>query len=332
MRRARKATAVLALAATAVLVVTGCSSTGGKKAQDKADQVSSGKADTPRMKIALITHAVPGDTFWDIVRKGAQAAAAKDNVQLVYASDPNAGNQATLVTNAINQHVDGIAVTLAKPDAMKSAVQSAETAKIPVVGVNDGIDYWQKMGLLEYFGSDESLAGKAFGERLNQVGAKHAICVNQEQGNVALETRCAALTKAFHGKTDILYVNSANMSAVQSTMTAKLQQDPSIDYIATLGAPEALTAIQAVQNAHSHAKIATFDTNTQLVGAIKSGQVQWAVDQQPYLQGYEAIDALWLYKTNGDTIGGGNPVLTGPAFVDKSNVDAIEQYAKRGTR
>ena len=326
MKRIRRAPALLTLAVSVVLAVAGCSSTGGANAQNNAT------ANTTHYTFALITHAVPGDTFWDLVRKGAEAAAAKDNVTLKYSSDPNAGNQATLVQNAVDSKVDGIAVTLAKPDPMRGAVTAAENAHIPVVGLNDGIDYWKQMGLLEYYGSDESVAGTAFGQRLNQVGAKHALCVIQEQGNVALETRCAALKKAFTGTTDILYVNSQDMTAVQSTMTAKLQQDPTIDYVVTLGAPEALTAIQSVQAAGSKAKIATFDTNKQLVGAIQSGQVQWAVDQQPYLQGYLAIDGLWLYKTNGNISGGGSAVLTGPAFIDSSNIASVAQFAANGTR
>jgi simple sugar transport system substrate-binding protein len=122
------------------------------------------------------------------------------------------------------------------------------------------------------------------------------------------------------------------MPSVQSTITAKLQQDPSIDYIVTLGAPIAMAAVQSAGNAGSTAKIGTFDTNAELVDAIKSGKIQWAVDQQPFLQGYLAIDSLWLYLNNRNTIGGGQPVLTGPAFVDSSNVDAIAAYAKNGTR
>ncbi len=58
--------------------------------------------------------------------------------------------------------------------------------------------------------------------------------------------------------------------------------------------------------------------------------MQWAVDQQPYLQGYESVDALWLYLTNGNILGGGQTVLTGPAFVDSSNVAQIAQYAASG--
>ena len=47
--------------------------------------------------------------------------------------------------------------------------------------------------------------------------------------------------------------------------------------------------------------------------------MQLAIDQQPYVEGYEAVDMLWLYITNGDTVGGGAAVLTGPFFVTKDN-------------
>ncbi len=53
---------------------------------------------------------------------------------------------------------------------------------------------------------------------------------------------------------------------------------------------------------------------------------------QPFLQGYLAVDSLWLYLNNGNVIGGGQATLTGPSFIDKSNIDAIAEYAKAGTR
>jgi simple sugar transport system substrate-binding protein len=331
--RSRRIVPVVAAAAAALLVAGCSSSSGGKQAEGSGNAVSAGKAGTPRMTVAMITHAAPGDTFWDTIRKGAEAAAAKDNVKLVYASDANGPNQSNLVQNAIDQKVDGIAVTLAKPDAMKAVVAKAEQAGIPVVGFNTGVQDWKEQGLLEYFGQDESIAGEAFGRRLNDAGAKHTVCVIMEQGQVALEARCAGVQKTFEGKTDILYVNGTDMPSVKSTIIAKLKQDSSIDYVTTLGAPFAMAAIQSIADAGTKTKLATFDLNKDAVGAIKSGKIQWAIDQQPYLQGYLSVDSLWLYKTNGNYSGGGEaPVLTGPAFVDKTNVDKIAQFAAKGTR
>ena len=154
-----------------------------------------------------------------------------------------------------------------------------------------------------------------------------------EQGQVALEARCAGLKKGFSGKTDILYVNGTDMPSVKSTITAKLKQDSSIDQVITLAAPVALTAVQSVDETGSRAKIATFDLNKELIAAVKDGSVEFAVDQQPYLQGYLVVDSLWLFKNNGNYSGGGEaPILTGPAFVDKTNVEAIAGFAAKGTR
>ncbi|GAA4059163.1 sugar ABC transporter substrate-binding protein [Streptomyces shaanxiensis] len=332
--RSRRLAPVVAVAAAAALTLAGCSSSsGGKEAEESAQGASAGKADTPRMKVALVTHQAAGDTFWDIVRKGAEAAAAKDNVELIYSADPNAGTQANLVQNAIDQKVDGIAITLAKPDALKDVVAKAKKANIPVVGLNSGVSEWQKLGLMEFFGQDETVAGEALGKRLNEAGAKKAVCVIQEQGNIGLTQRCDGVKKTFEGTTETLNVNGTDMPSVKSTITAKLKQEGDLDYVVTLGAPFALTAAQSVEETGSKAKVATFDLNKQLTGAINEGSIEFAVDQQPYLQGYLAIDSLWLYKNNGNYMGGGEqPVLTGPAFVDKTNVETIDKYAAKGTR
>jgi ABC-type sugar transport system substrate-binding protein len=320
-----RSSAVAASCVALLAAVTACSSHSVKQ--------GTGWVALSPITVAMITHQTPGDAFWDLVRKGAQDAAAKNDVTLRYYSDPSAAQQAELVQNAIDQHVDGIALTLAKPNAMADVVRKAKAQNIPVVAFNSGISYWQSLGALEYFGSDEAVAGTEFGERLNSIGAKHALCVIQEQGQVALETRCASLKKAFHGRTDTLYVSGRNAPDVQASITAKLQQDPSIDQVVTLGAPFAMIALQSVDQAGSHAKVATFDTNKQAVEAIQQGKLEWAVDQQPYLQGYLAVEALALYKANGDILGGNaQAVLTGPSFVDRSNVALIATFAARGTR
>ncbi|MFJ6656329.1 sugar ABC transporter substrate-binding protein [Streptomyces sp. NPDC091377] len=333
--RSRRITPALAVVAAAALTLAGCSSgSGGKKSEESAAEgAGAGKATTPRMTVALVTHQAPGDTFWDIVRKGAQAAADKDNVKLVYSADPNAGNQANLIQNAIDQKVDGIAVTLAKPDALKGVIAKAQQAGIPVVGLNSGLSDWKELSLMEFFGQDETVAGEALGKRLDEDGAKNVVCVIQEQGNVGLTQRCDGVKKTFSGTTEVLNVNGTDMPSVKSTITAKLKEDSAIDHVVTLGAPFALTAVQAVDEAGSDAKVATFDLNKQLTGAIAKGDIAFAVDQQPYLQGYLAVDGLWLYKNNGNYSGGGEqPVLTGPAFVDESNVEAIATFAQKGTR
>lgn len=141
------------------------------------------------------------------------------------------------------------------------------------------------------------------------------------------------MKKTFGGETENLYVEGTDANATAAAITARLRQDPTIDEVVTLGAPFALTAVKSVKQSGSKAHVATFDLNQDLVKAVESGDVQFAVDQQPYLQGYLAVDALWLYRTNGNISGGGvSPVLTGPAFVTKANVASVARFAARGTR
>ncbi|MGA5897231.1 substrate-binding domain-containing protein [Streptomyces venetus] len=321
---------VTALASAVCLLVAGCSVLGVARDGEGADAAGGSGGG---MKVALVTHGGKGDAFWDLVRRGAETAAAKDGVDLAYAGDSDPAAQADLVRDAVRDKVDGIAVTLAKPAAMRGPIAQAKAAGIPVVGLNSGIDAWRPSGLLEYFGQDESVAGRAVGDKLDEMKAKHVLCVVHERGNVALEARCAGVKKTFHGDTDNLYVDGSDMDAVGATIASRLRQDTSIDEVVTNGAQYALSAVKAVRQAGSRAKVATFDLNKDLVKAVQGGDVQFAVDQQPYLQGYLAVNALWLYRTNGNVSGGGTaPVLTGPAFVTRTNVSAVARFAAAGTR
>jgi simple sugar transport system substrate-binding protein len=332
IRPTRSRVALTAAAATAALALAACSSSGGRQTEETG-AANAGQANTPRMTVAIITHQAPGDTFWDIIRKGAEAAAAKDNVDLQYSNDPDATKQAQLIQAAIDKKVDGIAVTDPNTGALGDAIKKAVAAGIPVTMFNAGGADALGLGALGYFGQSETDAGMAVGERLAADGAKSILCVIQEQGQSQLEARCEGVTKGAQGaKVQRMYVNGRDDAAVTTSIQAKLTQDKSVDWVVTLGAPFALDAVKSVSQAGSKAKIGTFDTNKELVNAVKDGSVAWAIDQQPYLQGYLAVDALWLYKTNGNTIGGGQNVATGPAFIDESNIAQVAQFAAKGTR
>ena len=293
---------------------------------------SPASAEDKQLTVAMITHAQPGDTFWDIIRKGANAAAEKHHIKLIYLAAPEGPKEAQLIQNVIDQHVDGIALTLAFPDAEAPMVKAAQAAGIAIVGFNAGVDVWKAMGLLGYAGQDETVAGRAVGEQLSKDGAKNVVCLDQQQGAVQLEARCNGIKETFKGKMEVLYATGYDMPTVKARMQAKLQQDPSIDYVVTLGAPFAPVVLDAIGAAGSSAKVGTFDMSPVAIDLIAQGKLQWAIDQQPYVEGYEAVDMIWLNKTNGDTVGGGQAVLTGPFFVTKANAADVAKYAKAGTR
>ena len=330
--RSQRLVGLVAVATAAAIALTSCSSGGKPSSSSSANGGGGGGAgDKSGYTIAMVTHETPGDTFWDRIRAGAQQAAKNEGITLKYSNDPNAAKQAVLIQNAVDSHVDGIATTLVTPDALAGAVKSAINAHIPVVGFNSGIDQYKKLGALMYFGSDETLAGQTAGQRLASEGVKHPLCVIQQSGSVALEARCAGVKSAIPG-TQNIQVNGANDASVVSTLQAKLTQDKSIDAIVTLGAPQAVDSLKAMSASNTHPHLVTFDLNEQVAQDISDGKVEFSIDQQPYVQGFMAVTALYLYIKNGNDIGGGKPVLTGPSFVDKSNIDKILPFVKNNTR
>ncbi|WP_442805538.1 substrate-binding domain-containing protein [Streptomyces sp. NBC_00385] len=336
---ARVRTGVRAMGAVLAAVLgaslMGCSSTGGKRAEERAEQAAAegrSAVNTPRWTFAMVTHSGDGDTFWDIVQKGADMAAKKDNINFLYSHNDEAQQQAQLVQAAIDKKVDGLIVTLAKPDAMKAVVAKAVKAGIPVITVNSGSAESKSYGALTHIGQDESIAGEAVGDELNARGRKKALCILHEQGNVGHEQRCAGAKKTFDGQMQNLYVEGTNMPDVQASIEAKLQADKDIDAVVTLGAPFADAAVQAKKTAGSKAEIDTFDLNAKVAAELQAKTLGFAVDQQPYLQGYEAIDLLWLYRYNRNVLGGGRPVLTGPQVITSDDAAQLAEYADRGTR
>ena len=331
MRSTGKLIRVLATTATLAVALAACSSQGG--AQSQAGGGGGGAAAGKKYTIAMVTHEQAGDTFWDKIRAGAQDAAAKLNVDLKYSNNENGPEQATLVQNAIDSKVDGLAVTLSNADAVIPVAKKAADAGIPVVVFNQGFDQYKQAGAKMYFGSDEDLAGQTVGQRISSEGGGtgKTLCVIQAQGSVALETRCAGVKKT-DPNTENLQVNGADLPSVQATIGSKLQQDKSITSVVTLGAPIAMAALQAKQTGGSQAKIITFDLSPDAAKAIQGGQIDFSVDQQPYVQGYMAVTSLWLSLTNGNDIGGGKPVLTGPSFVDKTNIAQILPYTASNKR
>jgi simple sugar transport system substrate-binding protein len=322
--------ALIAIGAVTALTLGACSSEGGREEPGAAAE---GGEKAKTMTVAMITHQAPGDTFWDIIRKGAEQAAKDTGVTLEYTNDPDATKQAQLIQAAIDKAVDGIAVTDPNTGALGGAIKKAVDGGIPVSMFNAGGPDALGLGAIGYFGQGETDAGRAVGERLIKDGAKNVVCVIQEQGQQQLEDRCAGVTEGAKGaKVERVYVNGRDDAAVVTTLQAKLTQDKAVDWIVTLGAQFALDAVKAVEASSSSAKIGTFDTNAELVKAVQDGSVAWAIDQQPYLQGYLAVTSLYLFKSNGNVIGGGQNVATGPAFIDAENIEAVAKFAANGTR
>jgi simple sugar transport system substrate-binding protein len=318
------------------LTTAACSSSGGaatsSAAASGAAAASGGGVDTPHYTFAMISHAAAGDAFFDVIQNGAKYAAAKDNVELKYSGAPAVADEANLIQNAIDSKVDGIAVSMPDPAALIPQIKKASDAGIPVIVYNAGDRDWQKTGALSFYGEPELLAGEEAGTQLNTIGATHALCVVQQAGQVQLEDRCNGIKEKFTGTTDRLDADGTDIPSFTATVAAKLQQDPSIDAVVTLGPALGVAIANSVKESGSKAKVVTYAFNKDVVPMLQSGDIAFTIDQQPWLQGYQSIDSLWAYKKNMSSLGSQQSVATGPVVVDKSNIDAIIPFINQGLR
>jgi simple sugar transport system substrate-binding protein len=345
MRRLFGGPSAVMLALVAVVFATGCTTpddqlAGGEQAA--ASSESGGKqsrqGNAPAVKtgpltIGMVTHGDAG-SFWSVVKRGAQDGAKAMGVTLRYTESNNdPQKQAQMIEAAVNQGVDGLAVSAPNPDALRGALQRARAAGIPIVTLNSGAEDSAKLGAITHVGQTETIAGEGAGRQLKQAGVKKLMCIIHEQGNLGLNQRCEGAKKGFGG--DVLNLQVKGTADVATTLTeiqSRLEADEAIDGVLALNPDIAVAARDAVKGAGSSAKVATFDLSGDVVKSIQEGSILFAVDQQQYEQGYLPIVFLTLYNRNLNTVGGGLPVLTGPGYVTKDNAGAVLKLAEAGTR
>jgi simple sugar transport system substrate-binding protein len=341
MVRSKTISLLLALVVVASLAACGGTAApaptqGAAEQPTVAEQPTAPQVTQTNLTFGLAVHSNPAeDAFWAVVERGAKDAAATFGVTLKSGGSSDPAQQAQLVENYTADKVDGIIVSLANPDALKDSVTAAVAAGIPVITVNSGVDVYKELGALTHVGQTEFVAGQGAGERFSTEGATKVLCVIHEEANIGLQQRCDGLADTFTGETENFSVASTGVRDVAGTVAAiqnKLIADTSIDGILTLNPIIAIAARDAIVAAGTSQKLATFDLSPDVLKAIEDGQILFAIDQQQYLQGYLPVVFLYLYDTNLNTVGGGNPVLTGPGFVDQSNAAQIVQLSAQGTR
>ncbi len=321
-----------------LIILAAC---GGGSSNTTQTQSTSSNPSRANLKFYVITHGQASDPFWSVVKKGVDQAGKDMGVQVVYEAPASATfdvvAMAHLIDSAVAAHPAGLVVSIPDPSGLGPSIKAAVAAGIPVISINSGSDVARSLGVLVHIGQTEEQAGIGGGQKMGTAGVKHALCVNQEVGNAALTLRCKGfeegLSQTDGGTVKVIGVNLSNPTQTQQTIEAALQHDPSIDGIMTLGPTGATPALKALQdlNKTGQIKLATFDLSSDVLQAIKNGQMLFAIDQQQYLQGYLPIVLLTLYKTNLNTIA--NDVLqTGPGFVTSANVTQVIQLTAQGTR
>jgi simple sugar transport system substrate-binding protein len=301
--------------------------------------LASGRRVAAGANIAVVTHGQASDPFWSVVKNGVDAGAKAMKAKVTYNAPPTFDLVAMsrLIDAAVARKPHGLVVSIPDVKPLGKSIKNAVSKGISVISINSGSDVFKSVGALTHVGQTELIAGQGGGARMAAAGARNAICVNQEVGNVALDLRCKGFEQSMKkagGKSKILSVDLKDPTGAQQKIQAALNADKSIDAVFTLGPTGATPALKALQRAGKLGKIkaATFDLSPEVLTAISKGQMLFAIDQQQYLQGYLPIVFLSLNHDYLLVPGGGLPVLTGPGFVEKATASKVLALSKRGIR
>ncbi|WP_338723132.1 sugar ABC transporter substrate-binding protein [Devosia sp. XK-2] len=287
------------------------------------------------ISIIAVTHGQASDPFWSIVKNGMTQGATDSGVTVDYRApetfDMVAMSQ--LIDAAVNQKPAGIIISNPDPDALGASIDRAVAAGIPVISMNSGIAAAAGLGIRLHVGQDELPAGVTVGEKLRGLGLTHVLCVNQEVGNAALDQRCQGVTQGFEGGKVTTLPTSADPAEIEAKIQAAITSDPSIDLILGLSAPlvgERAVAVVEKLGVGDKVKVASYDLSASFLQSVADGKALFAVDQQPYLQGYLPVTFLALNARYG-TIPAGN-VASGPSFVTQDTAAQVIALSSEGIR
>ncbi len=306
-------------------------------------------------RFAVITHGDNG-SFWSVVYKGAKTEAAALGCSLteVYGSqqqgqanpDDNAEN--AQIQDAINAHVNGIAVSDHDPALMNPTLMKAVKAGIPVVLLNAGCDNADiaASGALTCVGQPETLAGQQSGKKLMALNETNVLCVIHQSGQNLLD-RCNGVAQGLGLKsckpgnapksgpacTELVLSTpnaASNPTTADGQIISYLQAHPQVNAVMTLN-NQIATALVSLKPPKSVKVIGTFDLNAGVEADIRNGSLAFAVDQQQFLQGVLPIEFLYLYnKYDGQSVGGGTTVASGPLLVTKANINKVAKAIAAG--
>lgn len=310
-------------------------------------------------RYVLISHAADSDVWWNTVKNAIKQAGADYGVEVDYRNPPDGdlADMARLLEQAAAHNYNGVAFDIADYDVLFKPAMRIAAKNIPIVTINSGtVQQSQKLGAILHIGQPEYEAGKAAGERAKAAGITSFVCVNHYSTNVASFERCKGFADAIGVDARKSMIDSGvDPTVVASKVGAYLRNNPGTQAVLALGPNSAEPTLLALQRMGRAGKIyfGTFDLSPAIINAVRNGQINFAIDQQPYLQGYMAIAALVIAHENNthDPAAiiaalkaspkfqarlaqyGLQPVYTrdgvssGPAFITKDNVDTVAKFA-----
>ena len=282
-------------------------------------------------RYVFISHAPDSDSWWNVIKNAVKQAASDMNVTVEYRNPPTGdlADMARIVEQAVATNPDGIVLSIADFDTLEGPLEKASKKGIPFITMNSGTQEQSKaLGALLHVGQPEFAAGFGAGERAKKQGVKSFLCVNHYITNPASVERCMGFAKGLGVELGNQMIDSgSDPTDVETKVSAYLRKNPNTEAILTLGPTSAHPTLRALEKNRNIKNIyfGTFDLSAEISAAIKDGQINFAIDQQPYLQGYLPISFLTLYTRYG--LIPSNDVNSGPGFITKDNIALVEKYA-----
>lgn len=281
--------------------------------------------------IVLISHAPDSDSWWNTIKNAIALAGDQMNVNVEYRNPPTGdlADMARIVEQAAATDPDGIIVTIADFDVLKGPITDAVDQGIPVITINSGTEEQSKaLGALMHVGQPEYAAGAGAGARAKAAGVSSFLCVNHYITNPASVERCKGFADALGVELGDQMIDSGQDPAeIQNKVSAYLTAHPDTGAVLTLGPTSAHPTLRALDEAGTAGEMffGTFDLSGEIAEAIKAGNINFAIDQQPYLQGYLPVVILTNLARYG--VVPGNSINSGPGFITKDNIALVEKYA-----
>jgi simple sugar transport system substrate-binding protein len=282
-------------------------------------------------RIVFVGHWSESDAFFNVIRNSAQLAADQMGVKIEF-RNPSGGDlseMGRLIDQAIASKPAGIISTVPDENIVGASLTNAAASGIPVVIVNSGsAEIAKKVGALRYIGQAEYEAGKAAGEKAKAANVKSFVCVNHFFQHPASHQRCQGFADGLGVVLGQQMIDSgADPNDVVTRTAAYLNAHPDTQAILTLGPTGADPMIKWVKDQGAADKyfFATFDLSQDIAGAMKEGLIKVAVDQQPFIQGYGAVEILTNYVRYG--VLQANDIYSGPGLITSDNLEQVLSLA-----
>lgn len=311
-------------------------------------------------KFVLVSHAPDADSWWNVIKNAIKQAGEDFNVTVDYRNPPNGdlADMARLIEQASARNYDGLMADIADFSVLQKPLGQVVAKKIMLITINSGTEAQsQQLGAIMHVGQPEYEAGLGAGKRAKEAGIKSFVCVNHYAMNASSFERCRGFADAIgvDYKASTLDTNGVDPGVIESKVSAYLRSNPKTQAVLALGPDSAPAAMRAVEKMGLKGKIyfASFDLSEEISKGIKDGSIKFAIDQQPYLQGYIPVAIMAIMKQQKVTdlakatailkanpkfqerlkeygltpIYGARNISSGPGFVTKENIGKVEKYA-----